>query len=324
MNNSEFISQIVSSFEKMDYSFFEKTLDKEKTYQGFSQPEFLKKLKKHFDQFNRYGNTRLKSYSATCSIQDVDSFPFLFIGSNSSNFNAFSFKIEDNILVDIQECIEFQSERKSLKIKDRILLDDWMNEIQDEAKNDSHKTMEILRGNNIPKYIMKRKDLSNYLRQFKDKFDNIDFNDLEKLAKDFPNSNEEIDEENFAIFHRKYTLFKSFYKIMTQKNMFIKLILEISDLIKSNNKSGALNWYHINKNLFDDLEIGKFMLLTIDDDCPYEQIYRDFWVLKKDIIHIAKLVTVENIFQLELFPLEGEKQNFMAEMRSALRISSYK
>lgn len=324
MNNSEFLTQIVRSFEKMDYAFFEKLLDKDKSYQGYSQSVFLKKLKRHFDQFNRFGNTRLKSYSATCSIHDSDSFSFLFIGTNSSNFNAISFKIEDNKLVDMSECSEFQSERKSLKIKDRILLDDWMTEIQDEAKKDSHKTMEILRGHNIPKYIMKRKDLSNYLRQYKDKFDSIDFKDLEKLAIDFPNSNEEIDEENFAIFHRKYTLFQSFYKMMTQKNLFIKLISEISELIKSNNKSGALNWYHVNKKLFDDLEIGKFILLTIDDDCPYEQIYRDYWVLKKDITHIAKLVTVENIFQLEIDPLDGEKQNFMAEMRAALRISSYK
>lgn len=324
MQQSNFLTQLITSFEKMDYRYFEQLLDKDKLYQEIPQPYFLKNLKRLFDQYNRCGNTRLKTYAANAKEQVIGQNLFLFIGTSSSNFSAIYFQIEGDKLIDMGECLDFESVRKSLKIKDRILLDDSFKAAEEESSAESFKTLEVMRGNTEPKFVMKRKDLSIYLKQFKDKFDSIDFKNPDKLALDFPNSNEEIDEENFAIFHRKYTLFRSFYKMMTQKPMFMGLLVEISDLIKSNNKSGALNWYHKNKNLFDELELSKFILLTYDDGCIYEQIYRDYWCLKKDIIHLAKLVSIDNIFQLEIDPLDGEKQNFMSEMRSILRISTFR
>jgi hypothetical protein len=326
MNEIIILNPILGSFEKMDLKSIASKLDDLKTYQEFPKPVFLQKLTRVFDQFKRLGNTQLKMYKANCLDQTNDKFAYLFIGNNSTKHITLYFQVKNNTIIDIGECVDFESDRKSLNKIDQILLDDWMAEAEEEGMRDSFKSLEIMRGNMEPKYVMKRKDLSMYLKKYKPKFDSIDFKDKSKLFETFPNQTDEIDEENIFIFYRKYIVFRSYYKLMTGKVLISNLIKEISDIIKSNDKSNAIDWYQKHKAFFKEMEIAKFAFLMYDETSKYDQVYRDYWVSCSDVIHVAKLAQISIIFDLQLEPIIGveeNKQSLMSELRSALNISYY-
>jgi hypothetical protein len=92
-------------------------LDDNRTYQNFEKPLFIKKLDIALDEFIVAGDTYLNSYRGACNSESC-SFKckgYSFVGNNSNHYFDLIFDVQDGVVNDIFECINFKCNIHGIK-----------------------------------------------------------------------------------------------------------------------------------------------------------------------------------------------------------------
>lgn len=118
-------TQAIQHFiETMDIEMIDAFLDNDKTYQDLKKSIFIDKLQKALKQFSNYGDTRLFAVEGNCNTCDKSKTGFTFIGNTSNNYMSIIFDTAGGKIKDLYECSNFKAKQPSLKLKQRIYIDD--------------------------------------------------------------------------------------------------------------------------------------------------------------------------------------------------------
>lgn len=115
-------------FQRMDIEMLTMILDDDREYQDLEKKVFLKKLAIAFEDFQAHGNTFLNIYNGkcvgcNCSEQKYSGISFL--GNKSNHYMNVLFEIENDKILDIFECADFERDLNTFVKGRRIQIDKY-------------------------------------------------------------------------------------------------------------------------------------------------------------------------------------------------------
>jgi len=110
--------------EKMDIEMIDMILINENTYQDLPKDTFIQKLSSAFNEFKKFGDDFLESYSGHCNDCFEDKTVYTFIGNNSNNYMSILFDNVAGEIKDLAECSDFKTNNPHLKLNERVYLDE--------------------------------------------------------------------------------------------------------------------------------------------------------------------------------------------------------
>ena len=109
----------------LDINMVDLLLEENRTYQNFEKPLFIKKLDIALDEFIEAGDTFLNRYLGACNSESCNykCKGFSFVGNNSSNYFDLIFDVQDGVVKDIYECINFKCDIRGINKSEHIEID---------------------------------------------------------------------------------------------------------------------------------------------------------------------------------------------------------
>lgn len=118
------LDAVVFFISKMDADMVSTLLDGAYTYQDYSKSSFIKKLDELFFKFSQSGDFHLLMERGECYGCSCGSKGYSFIGNKSKSYIDFIFITNDeNQVIDIYECDEFNNKSTKHRKKKRLFLD---------------------------------------------------------------------------------------------------------------------------------------------------------------------------------------------------------
>lgn len=104
------VDAVLHFLQRLDINMIILILEDNRTYQNFEKSLFIKKLDVAMDEFIVAGDTYLNRYKGFCNSKSCNykCKGYSFVGNNSNNYFDLIFDIQDGVINDIYECINFK------------------------------------------------------------------------------------------------------------------------------------------------------------------------------------------------------------------------
>lgn len=119
------VDAVLYFLQRLDIDMVSRVLEENRTYQNFAKPLFIKKLDAALDEFIEAGDTYLNRHKGYCNSKSCNykCEGYSFIGNNSSNYFDLIFDVQDGVVNDIYECINFKCDIQGINKSGLIEID---------------------------------------------------------------------------------------------------------------------------------------------------------------------------------------------------------
>ena len=115
MQKNTYLDTILSYFTSMDIANLRLYLKDKYTYEETTKEIFLNEIEAIFEAHRNSGDTELLIYPGVCAgktCENCGKKGYRFVGNNSKNHMDLIFEVEGDDIIDIYDCMLFESKRK--------------------------------------------------------------------------------------------------------------------------------------------------------------------------------------------------------------------